>query len=106
MTYTLEHSPSVDCYARNDHLDFTIPYTDSSGIPRMHRPDFIVRLLSGLLVALEVKGFERELDKLKIAAGHKWAGAVNRYYGERRWVYHVCSDPSALEAQLRALVRG
>ena len=63
----------------------------------------IVRLLSGLMVALEVKGFERELDKLKIAAGHKWAGAVNRYYGERWWVYHACFDPAALEGELRGI---
>ncbi len=56
------------------------------------------------MVALEVKGFERELDKLKIAAGHKWAGAVNRSTGERRWVYHACFDPAALEGELRGLL--
>jgi len=102
-TYKLEASPAVDCYARNDHLDFTIPFVDAYGNPHNHRPDFVVRLKSGLLVALEIKGHVRELDEIKIKAGEKWAKAVNRYFGERRWGYHVCFDPSLLDSQLAAL---
>jgi len=49
----------IECYVRNDHLDFTIPYVDSFGNPsrlyrdlrpgepglrHLRRPDFIVRL--------------------------------------------------------------
>lgn len=101
--YKLEQSKAVDCYARNDHLDFTIPYVDTFGNPHNHRPDFIVRLSSGLLVALEIKGHQRELDGIKIKAGEKWAGAVNAYYGERRWAYHVCFNPDALDEQLAKL---
>lgn len=100
---TLESSPVVQSYSRNEGLDFTIPYVDSLGVPRSHRPDFIVRLTSGLLVALEVKGHERDLDKLKKQAGLKWAKAVNRYYGESRWVYHVCYSPDSLAAELEGL---
>lgn len=100
---TLESSPHVECYVRNDHLDFTIPYVDSFGNPHMHRPDFIVRLVGGLLVALEVKGQVRDLDDFKIQAGRRWEEAVNRYFGERLWHYHVCFDPTQLAAQLRAL---
>lgn len=100
---TLEHSDVVECYVRNDHLDFTIPYVDSFGNPHMHRPDFILRLTNGLLVALEVKGQVRELDELKVRAGLKWADAVNRFYGEQRWVYHVCFSPSHLPAHLRRM---
>ncbi len=100
---TLEHSDVVECYVRNDHLDFTIPYVDSFGNPHMHRPDFIVKLRNGLMVALEVKGQVRELDELKIKAGLKWAVAVNRYYGERRWAYHVCYAPHELSEELGAL---
>ncbi|BBO24625.1 MAG: hypothetical protein AMXMBFR19_18670 [Chthonomonadaceae bacterium] len=100
---TLEHSDVVECYVRNDHLDFTIPYVDSFGNPHMHRPDFILRLTNGLLVALEVKGQVRELDELKVRAGLKWADAVNRFYGEQRWVYHVCFSPSHLPEHLRRM---
>jgi type III restriction enzyme len=98
--HTLETSDLVESYARNDHLDFTIPYVDDLGNPHGHRPDFIVKLTSGLMVALEVKGQVRELEEFKIKAGLKWAEAVNRYFGERRWVYHVCFNPADLLGQL------
>jgi type III restriction enzyme len=101
--YAMEHSPVVESYVRNEGLDFTIPYLDSQGVPRNHRPDFIVRLTNKQMVALEVKGFERELDQLKKQAGLKWAGAVNRYYGEQRWVYHVCYKPAGLVDELTQL---
>jgi len=99
----LEDCPLVQTYSRNDHLDFSIPYIDAAGTSRLHMPDFLVRLTSGLLVALELKGYERDLDKSKISAGYKWADAVNRYYGGRRWAYHACFDPNKLSAELQAL---
>lgn len=89
----LERCEDVQAYARNDHLEFTIPYANSEGVPSVHRPDFIVRLRSGLMIALEVKGHEREEDELKKAAGLKWARAVNNYYGMRKWAYAVVYDP-------------
>ncbi|HJP82741.1 MAG TPA: DEAD/DEAH box helicase family protein [Fimbriimonadaceae bacterium] len=95
--YQLEKSPHVQSYARNENLDFTIPYVDSQGAPRTHRPDFIVRLTNGKLVALEVKGHERELDQIKKKAGLKWAAAVNQYYGEQRWAYDVTYQPDKLD---------
>jgi type III restriction enzyme len=101
--YRLENSALVQSYARNEQLDFTMPYMDSQGTPRTHRPDFIVRLANGLHIALEIKGHERELDTIKIKAGQKWAAAVNRYYGETKWVYHACFKPDALDAELAVL---
>lgn len=84
---TRERSEVVECYLRNDHLDFTRPYLDPiSGDPKNHRPDLIVGLANGLNVALEVKGLMRDSDPAKIALGKKWAKAVNNYYGERRLV--------------------
>lgn len=57
-------------------------------------------MTSGLLVALEIKGLEREIDEAKKAAGMKWAKAVTNYYGERRCVYHVCYSPNRLRREL------
>lgn len=37
-------------------------------------------------------------------AGKKWESGVNRYYGERRWVYHACLNPAWLESQLASLM--
>ena len=55
-------------------LNFTIPYVDALGAPHTHRSDFIVRLVSGLMVALEVKGYARELDDLKTPRGTNGPG--------------------------------
>lgn len=99
-TRVLELHASVQSYARNDHLEFLLPFVDEKGINSNHYPDFIVRLANGLHIALEIKGHVREEDRLKEAAGKKWAKAVNRYYGERKWAYHVCYDPDSLGAEL------
>lgn len=102
----LELAEHVQSYVRNDHLDFTIPYVDEhTGEPKTHRPDFIVRLKNGLIVALEVKGHEREVDQCKKAAGLKWAKAVNQYYGARKWAYHVCYNPDTLAVELRSILK-
>lgn len=100
VAHRLERMDCVSSYARNDHLDFVVPYVDLDGTPRGHQPDFIVRLNTGLHVALEVKGFERESDRVKESAGKKWASAVNRYFGEVRWRYIVCKNPENLEASI------
>jgi len=102
-TSVMEGSEAVECYVRNDHLDFDMPYVDGAGYSHVHRPDFVVRLANGLHVALEIKGEVRETDELKFKAGRRWASAVNRWYGERRWAYHVCFDPATLAAELAAL---
>lgn len=100
----LETCDIVQSYARNDRLGFTIPYLDhTTGEPRSHRPDFIVRLTNGLLIALEIKGYVHELDEAKKAAGLKWAKAVNNHGEFGRWVYDVCYNPDDLCRQLQDL---
>jgi type III restriction enzyme len=100
VTKELEDHAEVQSYARNDHMGFLIPYLAPDGVSRDHFPDFIVRLKSGLLIALEVKGKESEKDEFKKAAGEKWAKAVNNYFGERRWVYHVCYNPKSVAKEI------
>jgi type III restriction enzyme len=48
----------VFCYARNDHLEFNIPY-ELYGSPHVYEPDFIVRLHNAVHVVLEIKGKSR-----------------------------------------------
>jgi type III restriction enzyme len=68
VAYQLERMPEVIAYARNDHLDFTIPY-EWQGTRHEYRPDYLIRWRcedgSELKVILEVKGFEREQDRQK-----------------------------------------
>lgn len=84
--YQLERLPEVIAYARNDHLDFTIPY-EWQGARHEYRPDYLVRwstqdrhLPAGrqgdVMVILEIKGFESERDRQKEAAARRWVRAV------------------------------
>ena len=96
VAYQLERIPEVISYARNDHLDFTIPY-EWQGVRREYRPDYLIRLrqLDGreLKLILEVKGFETEEDRQKKAAAQRWVRAVNHHGEFGHWIFRVCRDP-------------
>lgn len=108
VTYQLERAPEVVAYARNDHLDLTIPY-EWQGIRHEYRPDFLVRLRQSdgreLMLILEVKGFKTEQDRQKESAAERWVKAVNHHGGYGRWAYLVCEDPNNLRQQLLNLVQ-
>jgi type III restriction enzyme len=80
IAYQLERIPEVVSYARNDHLDFTIPY-EWQGVRHEYRPDYLIRWQlpdrSEVKVILEVKGFETEQDRQKETATERWVRAVN-----------------------------
>ena len=108
VAFQLERMPEVIAYARNDHLDFTIPY-EWQGIRHEYRPDYLVRFRvhdgSEVKMILEVKGFETEQDRQKEAAANRWVNAVNHHGEFGRWVFRVCKDPKNLRQQLLESVR-
>jgi type III restriction enzyme len=89
----------VACYARNDHLEFSIPY-EFEGIPYAYIPDFLVKLANGVTLILEIKGFEDEQDRAKHQAALRWVSAVNNWGQMGRWAFHVCRDPQTLGEEL------
>ncbi|GBC78975.1 hypothetical protein HRbin09_00186 [bacterium HR09] len=108
VAHHLESAPEVVAYARNDHLDFTIPY-EWEGVRHEYRPDYIVRWQGPdralINVILEVKGFESERDRQKAVAAERWVRAVN-YHGEfGRWVYCVCRHPHRVREQITEAIR-
>jgi len=46
-------------YARNDHLEFNVPY-ELYGMQQVYEPDFLVRLVNGVTLVLEIKGQAHE----------------------------------------------
>jgi hypothetical protein len=68
----------VFCYARNDRLEFNIPY-ELYGNPQVYEPDFIVRLTHSLNVVLEIKGKPLEDTDAKHQAAKRWVAAVNHW---------------------------
>jgi type III restriction enzyme len=104
VAYQLERIPEVIAYARNDHLDFTIPY-EYQGVRHEYHPDFLIRWRREdgreVKIVLEVKGFETEQDRQKEAAAKRWVRAVNHHGEFGQWAFVVCRDPQALTHILR-----
>jgi hypothetical protein len=98
-------SPSSSAYAKNDHLDFEIPY-EWEGATHVYRPDFLVRIGAAegeRNLIVEVKGQEREQDRAKYEAAKKWARAVNHHGGFGAWAFVVCREPNRLGQTLTEL---
>lgn len=108
VAYQLERLPEVVAYARNDHLDFLIPY-EFDGVKREYRPDFLVRWRcpdgSEVKVILEVKGWETEEDRQKEAAARRWVRAVNHHGELGRWVFCLCKEPHRVKEAIREAIK-
>lgn len=104
VAYQLERLSKVVAYARNDHLDFTIPY-EWQGLRHEYRPDYLIRApgegQKEIKVILEVKGFETEQDRQKEAAARRWTRAVNHHGELGHWAFAVCKDPRNLPGILK-----
>lgn len=85
----------VYCYARNDRLEFNIPY-GLYGNPHVYEPDFIVRLRNSVSVVLEIKGKQHEDTDAKHQAAKRWVSAVNHWGRLGEWDLMVCREPQRL----------
>lgn len=93
----------VFCYARNDHLEFNIPY-ELYGNPLVYEPDFIVRLRNSMNVVLEIKGKQYEDTDAKHQAAKRWVAAVNHWGRLGEWDFLVCREPQRLSEEFAKLV--
>jgi type III restriction enzyme len=100
--FQLEASGDVLAYARNDHLDFSIPY-EFQGLPRSYFPDYLARLADRSNLVIEVKGQTRPEDLEKHEAARRWVAAVNAWGKLGKWAFLVCKDPQLLGGQVREL---
>ena len=99
MCAVLDAHPAVEAWAKNHKLFLEIPYLHL-GTTYRYRPDFIVRLASGLTMVLEAKGDATERDDAKATAARRWVEAVNTWGGLGSWTYEVFYDAADLVAQL------
>jgi type III restriction enzyme len=102
VSFTMESSSAVKFFARNDHLNFAIPY-EFYGVSHNFMPDFLVRLESGVTLILEIKGMMGEKEEAKFEAARRWVTAVNNWGRMGRWAFHVCRDPQMLARELAYL---
>lgn len=93
----------VRCYARNDRLEFNIPYELYCN-PRVYEPDFIVQLTNGVNVVVEVKGIQDSDAGAKHQAAKRWISAVNHWGQLGKWDFLVCRNPRSLSKDLTTLI--
>ena len=101
LAQVLEDMPEVVAYAKNQGLNFKIPYA-FEGRPGYYVPDFLIRLHDRglpnsddlLTLVLEVTGEARKEKQAKVAAAeHLWTEAVNNWGGAGRWAFLEVTDP-------------
>jgi type III restriction enzyme len=99
----------VVSYAKNQGLNFKIPYT-YEGRAGNYVPDFLIRLRDSasagpddlLTLVLEVSGEARKDKAAKVAAARDlWTVAVNNWGGAGRWDFLEVSDPWDAEHLIR-----
>jgi type III restriction enzyme len=111
LAQTLEDMVEVICYAKNDHVGYTIPYT-FNGQEENYRPDFIARINDGhgtqdpMNLILEVTGARDERKATKVATAQDlWVEAVNNHGGFGRWAFIEIVDPWNAQDTLRTVKR-
>lgn len=100
--FTLDRHPDVTAWAKNDHLGFEIVYV-FDGVVRKYRPDFLVRLRTGLTLVVEVKGQDSPQNEAKRAALDEWVRAVTSHGGFGRWAWSVSRRPADIADLLGAI---
>jgi type III restriction enzyme len=101
----LDHHNDVDAWVKNDHLGFEIVYV-FDGVVRKYRPDFVIRLRTGTMLVLEVKGQDSAQNQAKRAALDEWTCAVTQHGGFGRWTWTVSRAPSDLADLVHAAYSG
>lgn len=92
---TLNDSPLVNSFVKNDHLNFVIYYT-YQGVVRRYFPDFLCKLSNGHYLIIEIKGQENEQSRTKHTYLDEWCRAVNAHGGFGTWQWAVSYDPNDL----------
>jgi type III restriction enzyme len=91
-SFVLDHHDSVAAWVKNDHLGFDIPYI-YQGAVRKYWPDFIIKLVTGEYLILEVKGKNTHQDVTKRQYLKEWVEAVNQDGRFGKWQCSVSYHP-------------
>ena len=88
----MEMDARVLAFAKNDHLGFQVFYL-WNGVRRRYLPDFLIRLVNGKTLVLEIKGEDSEQNHAKRAALDAWVSGVNARGGFGIWCADVAFKP-------------
>jgi type III restriction enzyme len=90
--FELDRNPNVTAWAKNDHLGFEVTYAHK-GIIRKFRPDYLVRLVTGTMLVLEVKGQDDQEQQTKREFLDEWVRAINGHGSFGQWAWDVSRHP-------------
>ncbi len=93
--FELDRNSNVGSWVKNDHLGFEILYV-FKGVVLKYRPDYLIRLTSGKMLIIEVKGLDSQQDKTKREFLSEWVRAVNAHSGFGDWSCDVSRNPKDL----------
>ena len=85
----------VSAWAKNEHLGFEIKYLHR-GVVRKYRPDYLIKLVDGTMLVLEVKGENTPKAQAKRKALERWCEAVTEQGEFGRWVSDVAFSPGEI----------
>ena len=97
--FELDRNPHVESWVKNDHLGFEVLYVHR-GIIRRYRPDFLIRLKSGSMLVLEVKGQHDDQSRTKRRFLDEWTKAVNQHGGFGHWQSAMSQHPAEVKGIL------
>ena len=104
-SFELERNQQVLAWVKNDHLGFEIMYV-YKGVVQKYRPDFLIRLATGKMLVLEVKGQDTQQNRTKREFLAEWVKAVNEHGGFGRWASDVSFDAADIAEILDRHNRG
>ncbi len=93
----------VSAWAKNEHLGFEIQYL-FRGAVRKYRPDYLIKLVDGTTLILEVKGEDSPQAQTKRRALERWCGAVTEQGEFGRWVSDVAFRPGEVAKILQRAI--
>lgn len=107
--FELDRNKNVSAWVKNDHLGFEVLYM-FEGVILKYRPDFLIKLVNGKMLVLEVKGEDNQKNRSKRKALDEWVSAVNGHGGFGKWAWDVSFNPAdvidILDKHNRSLLSG
>jgi len=91
----LDSHDKVRAWVKNDRLGLVVPYR-KDGVARKYLPDFVVEMIDGSFLIVEIKGREGDAAKKK-AAAERWCKAVTNDGRFGSWAYDICWSAKAIK---------
>jgi len=84
--FEFDRNENVLSWAKNDHLGFVINYI-FRGVIHKYYPDFLIKLINGVNLVLEVKGMDDQQNRTKRQYLDEWVKAINSdgRFGDWSW---------------------